>query len=166
MAGYIKPECVRYRGESRASRETQPKSAASNWEDHAFVFINASGELQECGAPGSITAVYAIDTLRANATDIVERNVEGITSDAEILMSTSYTGNQPLAVTSQSLVGKKFGIIKVVSGGKDYWTVDINPASMPDAVVEIVKIAPEYPMGELNGPVYAKVAKQWLQFQP
>ena len=165
-AGFVKPEEVRYRSSSGTSRETQPKSAASNWEDHAFTFINTVGELAECdgAVPGNITKIYAIDVLRANATDIVERNVEAITSDSEILISITNSANEALAVTSQALVSNKFALRRITSGGKQYWTIDLN--NIIDQHVEVVKIAPQFAIGTLHGPVYVKVLKSLLQFQP
>ena len=167
MAGFVKPENVRYRGGTCVSREEQPQKVAESWMGSAFVALDANGELEEISTtPASVTGIYAIDHFPADALSAAPaaRNVEPVQLDAEIRISISHSGDELLAVTSQALVGKLFELRKVVSGGEDYWTVDINGTT--DPAVQIQKISPEFPIGEQHGVVYAKVRKDLLQYQP
>jgi hypothetical protein len=165
MAAIIKPRVARYRGTSATSREVYPQGAAQTYQADALVFINSAGKIAQCdGAiPGNITAVYGLDVLPASAVD-TDRNVEGLTSDAEIIASIVDSTALGLDVTSQSLVGKKFALIITTVGATQFWTVDV--ANAVDQIVEITKIAPEHPIGETNGEVYCKILKDLLQFQP
>jgi len=170
MAGFVKPEIVRYRGGTCVSREEQPQVLATVYEGGAFVALDTNGELAEISTtPASVTGIYAIDHFPSDATTPLaaserQRNVEPVTIDGEIRISISHSGDEALAVTAQTLVGKSYELRKVVSGGKDYWTVDINGTANP--AVQIQKISPEFPAGEQHGTVYAKVSKSLLQYQP
>jgi len=170
MAGFVKPEIVRYRGGTCVSREEQPQKQAVTYLKGAFVALDSNGELLEISTtPASVTGIYAIDHYNSDPTAVVpvadrQRNVEPVTVDGEIRISISHSGDELLAVTAQNLVGKKYELRKVVASGEDYWTVDINGTSNP--AVQIQKISPEFPLGEQHGTVYVKVNKTLLQFQP
>lgn len=166
MAQIRKPEVVRYRGAACTSREDQPEGAAQSYEAAAFVYLDSNGKLVEnSSTPATLVTegVYAIDTLAASGTEDNPRNVEPLTSDYEVKMSV-YHATPASAVTAQNLVGQDFEITKVTVGGVEYWVVDIGGTTNPG--VKVTKIAPEFPLGEQYGTVYAKVLKSLLQYQP
>lgn len=166
MAAIIKPRVARYRGTSATSREVYPEAATQTYKSDSLVFINSSGQIAQCDGvtPGNITAIYGFDVLPASGTTNSDRNVEGLTSDAEILASIFDSTAMGLDVTSQAQVGKKYALKIVTVSSIPYWAVDVSNTT--DKIVEVTKIAPEYPIGETNGQVYCKVLKSLLQFQP
>lgn len=170
MAGFVKPETVRYRGNTCVSREEQPQKLSESYEEQAFVALDVNGELEEIDTvPANVTGIYAIDPFAAKSsatatTRDLERNVEPVQIDGEIRISVSHASDELLAVTAQNLVGKQFPLRKVISGGIEFWTVDISTNA--DPAVQIQKISPEFPLGEQHGTVYAKVRKAFLQYQP
>jgi len=168
MAGYVKPENARYTG--APAREEHQQKLLESYRGGAFVVLDTNGEFVEIsGTPASVTAIYGIDhypaepSAAATARDLV-RNVEAATTNAEIRISISHSGDETLALTAANLVGKKYELRKVVVGSEEYWTVDINGTANP--AVQIQKISPEFPLGEQHGTVYAKVMKTLLQYQP
>lgn len=165
MAEIMKPENVRYRGQTGVSREEQPEGDSQAYDSHAFVYIDANGELSEISTTAEeVTAIYAIDTHAASGVQTTPRNVEPVVNDAEIRISLSHSQDENLAVTAQTLVGQFHELRRVTIGGEDFWTVDVNGTANPH--VQIQKISPEFPMGELHGLVYAKVIKTLDQYQP
>jgi hypothetical protein len=164
-AGLLQPVITRYEGSTGTNHDTQPQGEAQVYQPNAFVFLDATGRFVTCDEtiPGNITKVHGIDTVGAATAGNMKR-VEPVSSQTEVLMSLYNFVDPLLAVTSQALVGKKFAIKAVTVSGIRYWVVAHD--NVIDQIVQVTKIAPNFPMGTIQGAVYVKVLKSLLQYQP
>lgn len=145
---------------------TRPEKASQTWAANAFVFVGTDGKVAQCDptTPGNITKIAGLVPRAASGVTNEDVRIEPTTPDIWIKMSIIYTSDMDLAVTAETLRTGQFAI-KVYTDPAtsiDYWVVDIENTT--DKCVQIQDIAPDDPIGTLNGAVYVSVLKDLCQF--